>query len=1021
MKKSIFISLWISVLLFILSISTYAQKLDQSEVIQFSRLQAQQLLPGSKLISAEPYLDCREEVLAYSLDYSSDEGEAINMLLSADQSRYPVIRYSLQSNPDKQRLEVYVLEAASFMTEPQHKATYFFSISECWFLFCQNSDSIFICTNPAIKSKTSDQFREYKHRLQLEDNLAFKTAVDQEEVSDQWKRLEGGELLKLKSWNYIPSRNDIPDFFWHTGCTPLAAANVLAYYEAVYGYGNMISYYYEEADAIQGGTDATVPNILTWLANYMGTNENGSTVDASMGLHIAQAGEMQDPSYDASDYGLNVLTPWSRLKSEIDDGYPCVLSCDMPGADITWHSMTAVGYNENPDQVAVYNINDRGITNYDWNELTFPNVGWVHFPLVNRANGIRLTSLKGENGSNAASDILHTNENYEITWTSDRPGDGKVSIELNDNSGVGSWETLVSLNSNPGQWVWMPGVEHVGDENRIRVVWYRLNDSRLGYDASYSNFTVNSEDLYDLSNGACIQTNWPEALMCGYNDHHWVVMAIHQTNINVNNTLAIYPDTTFQTKIAEDHVGRDYSTKWGLCGVNIGTQNAPPGPFGVQVIGEGEGYIQFMESEELQWGTSGNYEYWGQNQIVKAYHFYVDSEDMTLLYNTNIYLENFISDDLSMYLFDLSKRYFSADDALLVADNAISGGDEHLTIPDRSSGRFLLVIRNKSLSIGNYRLSLVNEARALEIAEIPWDTPDTLFYSGAVMALPLDESAWNIAGVLPLGEAQWGLSIAQDCTFVHPDITSLWPKPYTNILIMKKNTNPEVQYYLKASRISKSGNAHIELNHLSDELPLSDGLNSPREWPAGKAFHLVPIVSNNPLFETVGQVEASDGRKIFCGIVPNIGERFLSTSMLWGSPNRLPLKGNREIKTGVVALWTQQVPTESFSYIFRARMFTVIENLVIPKVYSLTAYPNPFNQQITIEYHIPENTDVELLIYDYTGKVVKTITNSFIKAGHQKFIWNGLDDNSYNVSSGLYIIKLKTYNYIETHKIMLLK
>ena len=740
-----------------------------------------------------------------------------------------------------------------------------------------------------------------------------------------------GHSQAAASWHYIPNHNDIPDFDWHYGCTPTAAANVLAYYEVVYGYGNMISYYFEEADTIQGGSDETVPNITAWLANYMGTNANGSTVDAQMGLHIAQVGEVQDPSYNASDYGLDVTTPWARLMSEVDDGYPCVLSCDMPGADIVWHSMTAVGYNDDTDQVAVYDINHDGITTYDWNTLTFPNVGWVHFPLVNRANGVKLTSLKGEKGSSTPADILHTSEIYEITWTCDRPGDGKVDIELNRNGGVGSWETLVSLNSNPGQWVWLPGAEHVGTQNRIRVVWKRLNESRLGYDASYSNFTVTSQALYDLPNGASIQTYWPEALTCAYTGNQWAIMAIYQTDIMENNSLCIYPDTTFQNKIAEDKVGKDHGTKWGMCGVNVGPPDPPPGPFGVQVVGEGEGYIQFEESEELQWGTNVNYEYWGQNRIVKAYHFHVDAQDVFLLNDTEIYLDNFISDDLSMYLFDTDRRFFSADDALLIADNAISGGNEHMTLPTGASGRFLLIIRNKTNSIGNYRISLTNEAKATDVAGVPWDTPDTLSYSGAVMPLALDQSPWSMIGVLPLGKSQWELSVAQDDTFVRPIITSRWPKPFTNIILIKKSRNPRDLFYLKAVRASKWGDAHFEINQLAHEPPLHDGHNPPRKWAAGKAFHLLPIISAQPLFETIAQVEASDGRKIFCGIAPDKGEKFVSTSMLWGSPNGMPLAGDRNVKTGVVVLWTPRVPSESFTYAFHTHLYPNLEEPDVPE------------------------------------------------------------------------------------------
>jgi hypothetical protein len=1021
MKKNIVFATALFAILFLFTGFISAEKISLLQAIHVADAQAQKLLPECQLVASEPYLDFNNEIVAYSLDYVTKDANAINLLLASDQSRNPVIRYSFGRNPDKIKMEAYKLQAGQCIDEPRYQHSYFFGVGSSWHLFSGHEDSVYICTNPAFSPKTTKQFREYQHQLQQQFKTPLAKAADQSKVSDQWKQLQEGQLLQMRSWHYIPEHLNIPDFDWHYGCTPTAAANVLAYYEFVYGYGNMISYYFSENDAIQTGTDPTVPNISTRLANYMGTNANGSTVDANMGLHIAQVGELQDPSYNASDYGLNVSTPWSRLSSEIDDGYPCVLSCDMPGADIVWHSMTAVGYNDNPMQVAVYDINHDGITNYDWNTLVLPNVGWVHFPLVNRANGIELTSLSGTNGSTVASDILHTGENYEITWTCDRPGDGKVDIQLNMNSGVGSWETLVSLAGNPGQWVWFPSQDHVGTQNRIRLVWYNSDGGRLGYSASYSDFVVNEEDLYNLPNGAVIETYWPEGLRYSYSGNQWVVMAIHQSEITDNNTLRLYPDTTFQTMVAEDHVGYNHNTKWGLCGVNVGPQNPPPGPFGIQVVGDGYGLIQFMESEELQWGTNVNYEYWSNKQIVKAYHFYVDPDNKVLTRNTEIYLENFISADLSMYLFDMNNRFFSIDDALLVADNAIAGGDEQMTLPSGSSGRFLLIIRNKSNTLGNYRISLLNEEQEIQISEIPWNQGDTLFYSGGVMPLPLENQPWSVAGILPLGRAQWELSIARDLAFLDPVISCPWPIPFTNLLVMKGSTGMEEGFYLKASRSGKKGKAHLEVNQVSMEQALHDGLNLARSWPTGKAFHLVPINSSQALIDLKCYVKASDNRKIYCGIVPDKGGKFYSTSMLWGSPNRKVVNGNQVVKKGVVVLWTPEVSEEAFSYTFETSLHTDVKEAEKEQKQSLVAYPNPFNHHINIEYYLPQATGVSLSIYDVNGKIVRTLEKAVGKTGYNRTVWNGIDDNSSTVPDGIYIIRMDYSAFSETYKLMLLR
>ncbi|MBN2355559.1 C39 family peptidase, partial [candidate division KSB1 bacterium] len=710
----------ITVFSFLTGLSDAGGKTDISQIqaIQYTHAQALQLLPHCTLESAQTFLGYDDKAVAYSLTYHNKEGEWLNLLIAANQSCHPVIRYTYQTDPERQKMDANIAWAQALMTHPQHKITYYFGLGECWHLFSNGRDSIYIPTRPGSEPLDPVLFRRHRQYISKDHNVPYGEPVDAQEAAHQWQRLQNGTLLDPQSWHYIPNRNDVPDFDWHYGCTPTAAANMLGYYDVVYGYGNMLGYFFRDNDLVQGGIDETVPTISTWLKDLMGTTAGGATVDASLGEHIAQAATMMDPSYTATDYGLDITTPWQRLTEEVDAGYPCVLSADMPGADIVWHSMTAVGYSEDPDQVAVYDINHDGISYYDRNSLAPANVAWVHLPQVHRGNGITLTALRGANGQSAASDILKTNENCTISWTCDRPGDGKIEIQLNKNGGAGSWETLISLNSNPGQWLWLPTDEHIGIHNRIKVIWRSLGDAIFGSDGSLSNFVVSKGNLNELTDGVSLLTDWPDALSCSYTGNQWALVAIFQENINKDNTLQLYPDTNFQNVVAEDHVGKTYGSKWGLCGVNVGPPNPPPGPFGVQIVGEGQGRVQFVESEELQWGTGATYEYWGENRIVQAYHFYVEPQDKILLYDTKIYLENFISADLSMYLFDMSKRFFSRDDALLVADTGLSGADEHMTLPAGSSGRFLLVIQNESNKSGNYRISLTNEAKATQVGQI---------------------------------------------------------------------------------------------------------------------------------------------------------------------------------------------------------------------------------------------------------------------------------------------------------------
>ncbi|MFQ5584456.1 MAG: kelch repeat-containing protein [Calditrichia bacterium] len=79
-------------------------------------------------------------------------------------------------------------------------------------------------------------------------------------------------------------------------------------------------------------------------------------------------------------------------------------------------------------------------------------------------------------------------------------------------------------------------------------------------------------------------------------------------------------------------------------------------------------------------------------------------------------------------------------------------------------------------------------------------------------------------------------------------------------------------------------------------------------------------------------------------------------------------------------------------------------------------YPNPFNPTTTISYSIPKSGYVKLKIYDMLGKEVKTLVNQFQSMGSYSFSFD-----AGNLSSGIYIYKLKADDYMATKKMILLR
>jgi protocatechuate 3,4-dioxygenase beta subunit len=79
-------------------------------------------------------------------------------------------------------------------------------------------------------------------------------------------------------------------------------------------------------------------------------------------------------------------------------------------------------------------------------------------------------------------------------------------------------------------------------------------------------------------------------------------------------------------------------------------------------------------------------------------------------------------------------------------------------------------------------------------------------------------------------------------------------------------------------------------------------------------------------------------------------------------------------------------------------------------------YPNPFNPSTVISFTIPNQSKVELKVYNILGKEVATLVNESKPAGSYNVTFN-----AGKLSSGVYFYQLQAGNFISTKKLMLLK
>ena len=83
-------------------------------------------------------------------------------------------------------------------------------------------------------------------------------------------------------------------------------------------------------------------------------------------------------------------------------------------------------------------------------------------------------------------------------------------------------------------------------------------------------------------------------------------------------------------------------------------------------------------------------------------------------------------------------------------------------------------------------------------------------------------------------------------------------------------------------------------------------------------------------------------------------------------------------------------------------------NLAIPTEFALEQnYPNPFNPSTTIRFGLPETTDIQLMVYDIRGRLVRTLLTGEQSAGWHQVVWNGLDETGTQVATGMYFAWLQ--------------
>jgi len=182
------------------------------------------------------------------------------------------------------------------------------------------------------------------------------------------------------------------------------------------------------------------------------------------------------------------------------------------------------------------------------------------------------------------------------------------------------------------------------------------------------------------------------------------------------------------------------------------------------------------------------------------------------------------------------------------------------------------------------------------------------------------------------------------------------------------------------------------------------GLNRARKW------QILPTISLSP---ELLQFDKPASIKFI------INNSILELAEFW------QIEINRETNGGWESIPTEYKDGYVISNINNFGDYSVFVNLdaeyeevnLLPENFALEApYPNPFNGRTLINFDLPIDAHVEIIIYNIQGREVDQLASSWFFAGQHTLNW---DANKF--SSGLYFVKMNTNKYQKTNKVIFLK
>lgn len=100
-------------------------------------------------------------------------------------------------------------------------------------------------------------------------------------------------------------------------------------------------------------------------------------------------------------------------------------------------------------------------------------------------------------------------------------------------------------------------------------------------------------------------------------------------------------------------------------------------------------------------------------------------------------------------------------------------------------------------------------------------------------------------------------------------------------------------------------------------------------------------------------------------------------------------------------------------------MPTAVAQETAPAGVAVSAYPNPFNPVARIRYATTNDGEVTVRVHDLAGRTVRTLVQGPRRAGQHEAVWQGRDRNGRAMSSGVYLVQVRSRGQVASQKLVL--